>query len=195
MGGGQCKRRRRDKVRGPKSLEGSCVIRDRHPVSSGPCQDSGGKGMSHGGIGEFPANQFRMESRRMPIRVWGRDRRPDPNVPTSGLWPLKRAERRFLSPGTWGDRNEATSFFFLQIGGLGSRWLKDPERERLNGADPGDMPAEGGTEEGPRPASSLRFNQTPASRAFIISSVWFRGSVQTLWGNSDLGGAEGRKGV
>lgn len=105
-----------------------------------------------------------------------------------------QSERRSLSPGTWRDRNEETSFFLLQIGGLGSRWLKDPERV-ANGADPGDMPGEGGTEEGPRPASSLRFNQTPASRPFIISSVWFRGLVQTLWGNSDLGGAEGRKGV
>ena len=65
----------------------------------------------------------------------------------------------------------------------------------VNGPDSGDTPGEEGREEGPRPASSLRFNQTPASPAFIVGSVWFSGSVLTPWGNSDLGGAEGRKGV
>ena len=56
--------------------------------------------MSHGGIGEFPDNQFRMETGRMPINVWGGDRRPDPNVLISGLWPLKRAIREAVSI-TW----------------------------------------------------------------------------------------------
>ena len=70
--------------------------------------------MSHGGIGEFPANRFRMETGRMPIRVWGGDRQPDPSVPPSGLWPLKRAIRETISyrlgPGGIEMRKLASSF-------------------------------------------------------------------------------------
>ena len=37
-----------------------------------------------------------------------------------------QSERQFLSPGTSGDRNEATSFFLLQTRGLGAGGLRIP---------------------------------------------------------------------
>ena len=148
-----------------------------------------------GGIGEFPANQFGTGTRMMPLNMWGGDRRQDPNVPISGPWPLKRALREAAS-GNWGDRNRATSFFLLRIGGLGSRWLENPKGEWQMGLTQEMYQGRaGGRAPRPRPASSLGSTRLQPPWLLSLAQLLFSGSVQTLWGNSDLGGAEGRKGV
>lgn len=64
----------------------------------------------------------------------------------------------------------------------------------LKGAAPAALPGEGGGRLGIClfPGQS---DQPPASMLVSEAQLEFSSSVQTPWGNSGLGGAEGRKGV
>lgn len=63
------------------------------------------------------------------------------------------SERQSLGIG--GDRNRATGFFLLRIGGLGSRWLENPKGEWQMGLTQEMCQGRvGGRAPRPRPASS-----------------------------------------